>query len=1835
MKYINITPRSILSAALICSMLFDMSAPVFAQTRKTGSSKTNTKQLNYRLEKQVERTDAIAVRHIEQNIAIQKETVRLSKGSLSQKQLSRLVSIEKMFSPQENSSDNKSDFDLFKEAYTKQLNDSFVQEKNSLQSTKKELLNKVLKTANDYRKEVYEPLVNGIISLTLNQTEGAKEQSAAHLSKKITTDILSLPISSKKSLEAQKAKLIKKYQHNPQELQILNQVLQEIENDPDHKYSVREEAVKEWQDKAEKSVEQWYSENINSLNKWKKDLDGKAKKVFEKDYSPKVLQAREKEVKKAVSDLWAYKDLAPLSKNALLKLAPIIAQLRTLQGKSFFTTTQINWLVAQYGKLLKNSKCGNEHQTPDACNAQLVAMSGLGMLSNSRDDAHLISDFMKSKSKTVYAVPALLTGTTALLAMKQYSVLRGFIHSATLEEHDLRNMDILSIENLVNMVANIDGQYLGEVSKYTQYPMQANPTENTALGNAWEDVAQLLADNGSAEALSLLREYGVEKCYVYIDTSITLQKTYKMRCAGIIPFLVGALASGKSGANQYHPKDVNTQPGYVADNFGTHYITPAQAQANANKLSSSIWAFNHYAEIMGMNNTAAVSRYLFLQSMGDLNAESELRVDTKLFNTYKSAMRGKTAKSNYGIRAYTRNSSAYNAKRARQDRTQIFRKIGRWADIGILIWCVVDITKWSMSGIKIARAMSKASSMARKGATVAQRAVMLRRLNIAPQLRTFVSIPGKIKGGMEPIVLAQLPLFTSTTVKLPRFAGFVESTGAIAAQSLRFSAETGALSVDAANMTQLAQGTVSPERITAFNTLATDASAQANTKFANRSAWQRFWTWNKDASYRSYLTKEFVELGQARKFTLPELNPTRYLLTEGKITVPQNISTFKVPSLLQASEGMPTLNTSALTRVMAASSGVEPTAKELTYTQGLLEGAISDANLQFLNRNWLTRQWNFLRKNYTRKYKDLLLANVDAQFDRAGLTFSNPKLSHDITTAIALDKDLQVPSWMQQLNRFSSGGTSTGKFHSMGSTLFQVEKSTDAPQALPLVFQMQRKRWMRGGISGVGTEPYQRVIITQKAKDGSFVFGFGNDLSAPVKPSQFKLTLEEEDVPALLRASQNYTGTPLQLKLTSTTGKHLWDRSFYSQRWTAFRQAQADGKFLPINTLLRGKSNIYVHDVPVQLRLADGTLQTLPVTFKADSYLGLRKTSAVLEQGGNLTWYREGELISQMPKLSFGLPKNQLKPFLDITANMPFNSPLRLSGLSGMNKIQPLMWATGLSLSSASTGLIAPLENIYGDRITETDKTWISLAFPYVPSLAAPLFSPLVMKIGALRTLQIALGVSTVGLGFAAYEGFRGKIDKTNLPAVWPLFVSGASIGISSALSRSGLNLLIDSMGGGGTLLKSMAYKNIGSFALLVPPFVANFIDNDIDFSLAFPVLGTLSAASLMWVSTSRLSKAIGKEDGFMPFKPLTWKQPRTFLSNLKFNTSSMLQATGKETWSTLRLLSTKEVLPLVVAATAFTGFEAGAFSKAGNQMIRPQIKNNELPSWVPETNRNNYVAMLTNLSVISFPLLARLTAKPTLRLMTTARAGDEYRRMLQASFALNTAGVSLLYANGFEGYDSLGMLGIGLMGLGTANMTQSFQKLSNISVKTSSYAKSLTKGLSEVERIDKEKSLVTKTMTGFPVQQLGIAIVPTIVSSYTDNQIAEGTIQKSDASHSSLWIPIASLVLCFGASASHIGLFPSRIPTGLPFLTKGLIGSYSGAVEQLKMPQTLTEPRFGVPPGFSAIPTNPIVNMSEIIPSQKEFKKIETQTKKEIQDGPSTDETPADEKTQTESVKQ
>lgn len=1772
MKNITITPHAIISLLLCSALLVNTSAPALAQIKST---KLQESHLSRQVQLAIERDTQMATEkdtQLEQQIRFFKTTEKLSNGKLTPAQLTRLTQIKMMFTPTGTETKTQSDFEQFQSLYNTQIEKEFTREQTAMKESVVLMDEKIKLQQANYHKEIHTALTTNYIMDQVLYNSHLSEPQQKEIAHRISKELQQLPYDP--DLNTQVTELAQKYKNDPASFQILTGIA---------KYThLREQALAQWKEQANTKLTSWYKENATLLSNWKKQALVNAQQVFDKEYEPKLLQGREQQVQLAVRDLWTYKDLAPKAAQILLRLAPIILQLRTMEGEPFFNKDQKEWLYRQYmHDIQAGLTCENSDES-DACDTALLAITGLSMLTDDRPTASAIEELMEAKLKTAYGVPTLLAGTAALLSMKQYGVLNGFLHTATFNEYNVENFDILSIENLVNMAANRHGHYLGEVSKYAQYPLQANPTEHTPLANAWEDIAQLLAADGSTEALALLRQYGVEQCYAFTEQSITLQEKQQLACRGIMPFLVGALMSGKSGADKYNPAGVQTQAGTYLTSQGTSiYVSPEKAQQNDRTQKAFIQEFYNHAASMGLSQAAMVARHIFLQTMGDLNPESELRVDTQLYEAYQASH--PQPKPGFEIKAYTRNSPTYNAKRIRHERNQILRKIAHWGDIAILVWCVYDLSKWLRNGVKISRALIKSANMARNGATVAQRAAMLHRLNIAPELRSFINLGSKIKGNLAPTVLAQMPHFTSSTVELPKIEGFIESTSKLVAQNLRFDAKKGLLAANIPAITQTAQGVYTAEQLNPVNDFFKLASFNTNIQFVDRSIWKRVFTFNKDAAYRSYLARNLL------KFTPPEIFETADLHNlalqvahSASIKVPQDISLFKIPSFLEKVDGVSQLNMSFLTKLMARIFGATPTTEQITHTEGLLNSALVNANAEFLNRGWLSRKLNWRHGTNNQTYRNILSDNIIAEFDRDGTIFKDPKffkLHQQIIQWVAEDKTITAPAWATRFKFFDTVSHG-GEFHTMGAALLAPEKDA-VPLKLPLEVQIQLKKPFRG------IEGYQRILISKNAKNEDLLlFGFGNNLNSPINPSQFKLKVEMQDIPALLRAAQTYTGKVLELKLDAP--KNSYWRSFFNS--------------------FRDKKNIYVHEIPVRLRQADGSLFTLPIKFKAESSLGLNGVTAVLEEGNTLAWYR-GRNLLKAPELTFGLPKNQLRPFVGVLAQSQLKNPLRLKALAGKNKIRPLYFATGLSLSSASAGLITPLESVYGDRITESERNWISLVFPYAPSLFVPFFSGIVLKVGALRTLQTALAASTAGLTVAALNGFYWHVNPSNLPPLWPLYVSGLAIGLSSALSRSGLNLLIDSMGGGGSLLQSMAWKNAGSFLLLLPPIVFNAFSPKVDFSSSFPTLAVLSFASLAYVSSARISTELGKmpkliNPNFMPFIT-NWKKPLTLHKTLWQDTKTLGSAIWNEAKTTTGLLGTKQVLPLVLAATAFTAFESSAFTKAGNSLIGSHLKNANLP-FLPSSNRQNFINLLTNISVISAPFIMRYYSKPVLHLLETAHAGDEYRRMLKISFALNAAGAGLLYTNGFDGYFSPGMLGILLMGLGTAQMTQSFQKLSNTSVINSTYAQKILKGFPGAPKAV-ENFLVSETMTGFPIQQLGIAILPTIVGRYTDNQIKNGLTEKRDATLSSLWMPFSALALCFGFAAKQIGWFPERLSTGLAGLTKGIVGSYPGAFKQLpKVDFYMKKPSFGTPYNFTPMYNNPILNVKDIIPSQNELKNIE-----------------------------
>lgn len=1383
MKNTTLNLQSLLAVLLSGTLLFNSAAPALAQVYKPTSPYIQHYE-------PVQDRFAPVRRQQEIHAQLMYQVAQKARQGLDDRQVSRLLDIREVFLPVSAGEKVQSDFEQFQQLYRKEVDQAYSYRLSELNQEKRQAQKKLDTQA---KQERYALMKNFVSSLSSAQPQ-------------LHTQARNLLKNTKTSAANQLQQLAQQCDPaNEQDAQRITQVTQD------------EQLISNWHEESTAALQQWYEANLATLNQWKERSLAQTQEIFDNEYNDQLLAEREAFVRQAVADLWNYKKTT-MGYNILLEVAPVILPMQTRDGKYFFNQEQKKWLTNQYRQILNTqAKCGTDASSDNPCGLVFTAINGLGMLSDDGQIAQAIVEFMENNYKTGVAVPALISGTAALLAMKQYNKINGLLHKATQDETDIANLDLLSFETLVNAVANRNGQYLGEVSKYGEYPLEKTPNKETPFANVWEDVALLLAQDGSTQALSLLREYGVQRCRVSVEKSVSSKNTYVMRCAGIMPFLVGALISGKSGAQHYHLSDANTHPGYYLNSDGkSGYIDAQTASRNQARLTQMEKNFYGYAAALNMTPAALIARHVFLQTLGDVNAETELRIDNLIYTkAYVPATKAKTPKAAFAIKPYDRNSATYHAKQIAHQRTGVFRTIARVGDIGILVWCLVDITKWATSGVKIGHAMAKAARMARRGATVAERAVMLRKLNIAPKLRKFTSIPANIKTRLAPVVLEQAPQFGMKAVKLP---DFTVNTGKVLAEGLAFSRETGELTL--LNKKSLLDQGVSPLQIHQTDQALAAVSLKTNTAFAN----------------------------------------------------------------------------TALT----------------------------------INKN--------------RKYRSLLLAEL--------------------------------------------------------------------PQGLK---------------------------------------------------------------------------TP------------------------ALKQADL------------------------------------------------------------------GELVAQARRLSIKVPEN-------------IGSFVKATDVKAKKKITSLMWATGLSLSSASSGLIVPLEQTYGDQITETDKMLITLALPYIPSALCAFITPVVMKIGALRTLQTALGVSSAGLLVAAASGFYGKVNQDNLPPLWPLFVSGTAIGISSALSRSSLNILIDHLGGGANLLKSMMYKNIGAVALLLPPVAFNFLDKDIDFSSAFPVLATLSLGSLAWVSASKFSPAIARAPGFMPFESFT-ANPLAWPKTLAHNTGSLLSNTWKEGASSFRLLGTKEVLPLVLATTAFTGFESATLNKAGNQMVKPFMADSKAVQAFPDSNRKNVTSLFTTSLIISMPLVARYFSGKLLTAMRSPiSASTEYQRMLGASYGLNIGGASLMYANGLSGDNAgWGWLGLGMVGLGTANVTQSFQKLAQFKILQSNYVAGKTAGMTADAVKAYQKVAKDKMMTAFSTSQLGLAIVPFIVGKHTDRQVEEDIITRAEAPRSTLWIPLTSIGLSFALAAPTLRLMPRvfSLPAGTVAATKGIVGSYPTAFKQsASFGKSLWEPKsFSLPFGFEPLP--------------------------------------------------
>lgn len=1419
-------------------------------------------------------------------------------------------------------------------------------------------------------------------------------------------------------------------------------------------------------------VTQWHEENTAKLAAWKEQEEASAQAWYEQElskeekqytqvYEPAMLQEREKLVRQAVADLWAYKDHTPSARKLLLELGPTFLPLYDLSGKSFLNQEQKTWLLEAYRAVLQDPKSCIVHQVSVECEDAYRAIAGLGMLSNHYADGQLIYDLMISKYKTSAAVPVLLTGMPTLLVMERYDLIDSFFARLTKEEGDVSKLDMLSLEMWVSQAQTAKGKYLGEVSQYGQYPLEQKAGRDSSMGNVYEDIAQLLAQDGSTQSLALLKRYGVEQCRVRKDSSAN----YTLHCAGLIPFLAGALISGKSGAEQYKLQDPSMRRGSILNSAGRATVIDAkQAAANAQYFQNMEKWYYGYAKSMGLTPAGMLARHLFLQEMGDLNPETELHLDNLLYTkAYQPTLKIKTPKKGIGIRPYTRDSEIYKQKVLKVDEFRVLNKIARAVDVAILLWCLVDITKWAYSGAKISYALLKSGRMARAGAPLWERRAMLRKMRVLGKVEKLQAFPHTMLERLAPTVSMQMPQFTA--MKPIKLAEGAVETGAAVAKGMVFNATKGSISLTSKE-NLLAQGVSASDVSKVESAFATASQTAAQTLYKTKLSF------GQDRKYRKLLLSEMSSALEKQKVSLDDIGLIMEQARQLKITAPKS----NIPEIAKHLSYRPNVGI-----VVSDSQGV--LSNIFTRAHGRANEALAEKKLLHITKyqsrhphaQILTpaKQRLFLEN---RKYRKLFEKSLTQELAAA----------HEAGNLSAMDMELLLKT----VNKMT-----------ITAPAVYVERHS--------AFAGILENWslLKEGIAFSAAEG--KLLLSNK-----------------------------EALRATGTSDLRYADLEAALGRASTQA----NLEFH---WHGYKP---------------GKDRAYKHLLLTEL---EKELTKLHVTTK-DMDLVMR----------------------HVKNMRIHVPNN-IQEFAELARNT--KRPAK--------KLLPLLLAQGLSLSSASTGLIAPLEQTYGDQITETKKMLIATVFPFVPSALCIFVAPLVSRVGALNTMKVALGTSTAGLLTAAGAGFYGNLDSENLPKLWPLYVSGISIGISSTLSRASLNVLIDSMGGGTKLLQSMMYKNLGSVALLAPPLVASVFKPDVDFSFAFPVLAGLSIGSLSWISKSGYYKTTGKDLTLKPLQAFDKNAPKMWIPTFFQNAKEITTSTLSDVKASFRLVTTKEVLPLMLATTAFTGFEAAALNKGGNQVLKKHVGESGLADWVgPEGNRKkNMISFLAGIATASIPFAVRAnTPKILTGLRSPASQTAEYTRTLIGSYGLNIGGGVLLYANGLSGENApWGWLGFGMLAAGTAQVTQSFQKIANFNITGSKYLKANLVGKTAKQAGDYTKSAKDKVMTTFSTSQLGLAAVPYIVGKYTDRQIEDGVIEGgAPAALSSMWIPLISIGASFLLAAPTLRLLPHvyNLPTGTVAATKGLFGSYPVALKESfstrLLPSTNLAPReFIQAPALNPVP--------------------------------------------------
>lgn len=1333
-------------------------------------------------------------------------------------------------------------FDLsafsFAQALQKQDNYSFLS-----QNDKEKQVNYVLQ--NKYQQQTFgvpdfEEFIKNVNNAVTRAKEirdvfkaASSEESAAASAPHLTASALT-----RQAFNAQyKAEIRKQYQKGLSAISAEKQkALLHIQNNPESA----------WQDASaqQAALEQWEKDNITALGKWQAEAVNSAAagySVYLKNYNAYVQEQnknRDEELEHYIASLTRelmaiYKKYPSVQtvKNYLLEVSPTILLLKK-DGKDFFTAQDKQILRDLYlQEIRNNNSCDlvvknrtttwttvnsptvgtvgvpSTHterglRSKEGCDIVFTSLTGLGLIGNGREEAQAVVDFMERNAQTTIAVPSMLAGASALMAMGEYGPLRGFIAGSISKENNGQNY-FPSLSDVVDMIA-YNRNYLGEVSKYTQYPLP-----NGAMGNGWEDMAYLLLEDNTKESREILSSFAIS-CTVFPGDFLVDDS---MSCNGIKPFLLGTVLGSKEMANNYQPQNSWPQSRQYFISTG-QVITQTDEQINT-AIKKNNWArniFNNYARKQGIGKGAVLARWLYKSDMGDVDTPTKQNIDAKIYKTYGTELAANPATA---IAYYKKGDAAYSSKETTRQVVHAAKGIATLGDIALLIWGVKDVSK----GIRILRSMHRVAKMARAGATVAQRAVMLRQMGTAKNLISMRRFARNFAAGARMATGVRMPAISmdSFVTGMPKpvlqLASLPKYKAPVVAAQLTSKTALGAALLPAKRKYQEIY-----------------LSVKGKDPFAIPLA---------SASKTLDGSKLVDAAGNTRHYSKFELRKDGLLEVDGvlqdkyKVKMPLNdldffMSRIKNQSFYDYLYFDATINdVTAKTKYIQQAKSMLPSFMKPKN--------IGDSPISLELYDPMGRPMNaFVRVNNTYgRYADFAKTR---RLTLRGRTLFSGDTPVDLSLTLSKQEFTKLAQKGINFSRLPDFNIIYSKSKAFKPVAQTVEGHGVLDQAR--LYAQDGKR-----------VPYNTLDINQEG----FLVVDGQVQKV------FKVDMQEKEFASFVSAArkQGYNGN-IEVKLSMPNAKRSiidWGKNSIISKNNTFDISMPvfDNVGNPMNVTAKMDSRFDLHKV-----------------FKAEHGITFRGGSFMLDDAKPLTMQvslpknqmiamkRSGVDFSKMPPLDIRYTKSKMGP---LYLNMALSFSAASSGLYFPLTRDPYKdHVSNWEVSLITIGLP------YG----------FSLLSPFASGVVSK-FGAAKTQMFALSMAAGGLAITSI----AGYSGNATmlKDDKGNtvyddsgsprlrssdqaLP-LWPLYTAAAVTGFASALGRSSLSVLNKQLEVKNSMLKGMAMKNIGGLAMVIPPAVISLAGRDTDFSVAYPVLAGVAAYTVGWMKFSKYANNINKVPGY------------------------------------------------------------------------------------------------------------------------------------------------------------------------------------------------------------------------------------------------------------------------------------------------------------------------------------------------------------------------------------